>query len=171
MSTTSHYSVTGMTYDETGAWCPQSVYIYRLTKEAASAGYRHEFVLAALLSRALAYYVFKRFAEVDPARAHAKLTHARLESLPIPRVSFDIPDQKKLHDEIVARVRLLLDQSAVIGGVEDREIELMLRALWGLSADDGAFINGEFAPLPPGQAIAELFPEGVPGAAVYHDAA
>jgi hypothetical protein len=63
-------------------------YLYRLKPEMADQGYKHEFILAALLSRTMTYYVFKRFAEVDPARAHAKLTHARLESLPIPDVEF-----------------------------------------------------------------------------------
>jgi FAD/FMN-containing dehydrogenase len=115
--------------------------------------------------------VFKRFSEVDPARAHAKLTHARLESLPIPAIDFADENQRKLHDEVAKLALLLLDGEAALGGAEDRAIELKLRELWGLTAEDGAYINGEFALLPPGQSIAELFPDGVPGAAIYDEAA
>ena len=159
------------TFDETGAWCPQSVYLYRLKKEAVGQGYRHEFVLAALLSRTMAYYVFKRFGEVDPARAHAKLTHTRLEALPIPRVDFADSAQARIHDEIAMRAQRILDEDAPLGGPDDKAIELLLRQLWTLSAEDGAYINGEFAGLPPSQAIIDLFPDGVPGAAVYQEAA
>jgi hypothetical protein len=159
------------TYDETGSWCPQSVYLYRLRPEMANQGYSHAFVIGSLLSRTLAYYVFKRFGEVDPARAHAKLTHTRLEALPMPLIDFSDPEQRTLHDEIAIRALRLLVGDAPIGGSDDREAELMLRQLWGLSAEDGAYINGEFAGLPSSQAIADLFPDGVPGAGVYEKAA
>jgi hypothetical protein len=35
-------------------------YLYRLKPEMADQGYKHEFILAALLSRTMTYYVFKR---------------------------------------------------------------------------------------------------------------
>jgi hypothetical protein len=159
------------TLDETGAWCPQSVYLYRLNPGAAASGFRHEFLLAALLSRTLTYYVFKRFSEVDPARAHAKVTHKRLATMPIPNVDFSDAKSAKLHDDVVQRARLLLDGETRLGGPDDQAIELALRDLWGLSPEDGAYINGEFAGLPLGQALADLFPDGVPGAAVYSEAA
>lgn len=159
------------TFDETGAWCPQSVYLYRLKPEMVALGYRHEFLLAALLSRTMTYYVFKRFGEVDPARAHAKLTHARLEALPIPKVDFSDEGQRGIHDDIAARAQMLLSGEAALGGPDDKTVELLLRELWGLSAEDGAYINGEFAGLPSSQAIIDLFPDGVPGASVYQEAA
>jgi len=150
------------TIDATGARCPQSVYIYRLKQEFAAAGYRHEFVLAALLSRTFAYVVFKAFGEVDPDKAHAKLTHDRLARLPIPVVDFEELEQRRIHDETVRLVTLLLEGQEPLGGPADRQIELNLRKLWGLSGDDGSFINGEFADLPSSQPLRELFPEGVP---------
>jgi hypothetical protein len=150
------------TLDKTGSWCPQSVYLYRLRNEESRRGYSHEFVLAALLSRTMAYLVFKRFGEVDPAKAHAKLTHARLADLPIPRVEFTDRAQKIAHDQVVKNVRSLLTGTAMLAGVEDREIEQILRGLWGLSAEDGAYINGEFFDLPDSQAVRDLFPDGPP---------
>ncbi|MGA2034542.1 MAG: TaqI-like C-terminal specificity domain-containing protein, partial [Thermoguttaceae bacterium] len=149
------------TLDESRSRCPQSVYIYRLRAEQAAKGYRHEFVLAALLSRTMAYLVFKRFGEIDPAKAHAKLTHERLADLPIPVANFNRPSEKEAHDRIVENVRKLLD-GAKLGEEEDREIEQLLRDFWGLSSEDGAYVNGEFFDVPESQALRDLFPNGPP---------
>ena len=150
------------TLDKTGSRCPQSVYLYQLRNAETRKGYRHEFVLGAFLSRTMAYVVFKRFSEVDPAKAHAKLTHERLAELPIPRIDFDNPAQAQSHGKVVANVRKLLEGKAELGGEEDREIEQILRELWGLTSEDGAYINGEFHDLPDSQIIRELFPDGPP---------
>lgn len=152
------------TIDDTGAHCPQSVYIYRLTDVHAAAGYRHEFLLGALSSRTMAYYIFKRFGEIDPDRAHVKLTHDRLARLPIPSVDFSDSAAKKKHDVIVSRVADLLNGRASLGGRQDLEVELALRQLWGLTPEEGSYVNGEFALVPDSQAIRDLFPDGVPGA-------
>lgn len=159
------------TYDVTSARCPQSVYIYRLRAEFAKLGYSHEFVLGCLLSRTMAYYVFKRFGEVDPARAHAKLTHTRLARLPVPRVDFGESQGKELHGAITAAVsRLLSASSPDLGGADDLRVERDLRKLWGLSPEDGAYINGEFAQLPDSQVMRDLFPKGRPLSAIRIEA-
>lgn len=150
------------TLDSSGSRIPQSVYWYRLNPKQEKAGYRHEFLLGALLSRTMAYYVFKRFSEVDPARAHAKVTHTRLSTLPIPRVDFSDRAQRKLHDEITDAVTKLLGGEAQVGGSEDMRIDIALRQLWGLNPDDGLHINMELAQLPEGQVIRDLFPKGIP---------
>jgi tRNA1(Val) A37 N6-methylase TrmN6 len=150
------------TLDTTGARCPQSVYYYRLTHGAQSRGYANEFLLAVLLSRTIAFYVFKRFGEVDPARAHAKVTHERLSRIPVPDIDFDDPFQKGVHDEIVRSVTRLLGGEAEVGGQEDMRIDIALRELWGLSAENGLHINLELAQIPAGQVIRELFPQGAP---------
>lgn len=144
------------TLDTSGARCPQSVYLYRVN--AAHSAWADEYVLAALLSRAMAYYVFKRFAEVDPARAHAKLTHDRLAALPIPRIDLGRPEHRRSHDGIVANVRKLLSGAALIGSAADWEIEMELRRLFGIGAEDGSYINEELKSVPESQAIRELFP-------------
>ncbi len=150
------------TLDSSGSRIPQSVYWYRLNSAHEEAGYTHEFLLGALLSRTMAYYVFKRFSEVDPARAHAKVTHKRLSTIPIPRVDFSDRAQRKLHDEVADAVTKLLVGEAQVGGSEDMGIDVALRQLWGLSPDDGLHINMELAQLPEGQVIRDLFPKGIP---------
>lgn len=147
--------------DYSDARCPQSIYLYRLTHEALAGGYTPEFVLAALLSRVQTYFIFKRFGEIDVAKAHPKLTHDRLASLPIPRLDGGQAARRTV-EAITADVRALLQGDAQLGGQEDLRIELSLRTLWHLDPSDGAYINGQFADIPPGQAVADLFPNGVP---------
>jgi len=149
-------------FDDTGARVPQSVYWYRLTPQAADQGYALEFLLGVLLSRTMAYYIFKRFSEVDPARAHAKVTHERLKNLPVPRVDFANRHQRKLHDEVTVVVKELLRGEAQVGGPEDMRIDVALRELWGLTPEDGLYIVLELAELPEGQVIRDLFPHGIP---------
>jgi hypothetical protein len=149
------------TIDRTGAWCPQSIYIYRLTPETIYAGYSHEYLLAALLSRTMAYLIFKLFGEVDPDKAHPKLTHTRLLKLPMPKLDFTNDRHRFLHSQIVENVNRLLDKTDSLGSVADRQIEIALRELWGLSGDDGTYITSQFADLPDSQPLRELFPEGL----------
>jgi hypothetical protein len=106
--------------------------------------------------------MFKRFGEVDPDKAHPKLTHARLAAFPIPKADFNDSNFRKCHDIIVDSVRSLLNGDETIGGEADRRIEQQLRDLWKISPDEGAYINGQFGDLPYGQAIRELFPQGRP---------
>jgi hypothetical protein len=150
------------TLDHDGCYVPQSVYVYRIKPEVLARGVRHEFVLAALVSRTMTYLVFKRFAEIDPAKAHAKLTHTRLADLPIPRVDFQNPEQAASHASVCEAVGRILAGESGLGSKDDLRVELELRKLWGLTADDGAYINGEFFDLPESQVVRDLFPSGPP---------
>ncbi len=138
------------------------MYLYHLRNAEDAQRLPARVRVGALLLRTMAYLVFKRFAEVDPAKAHAKLTHERLAGLPVPRVDFGDPTQAAAHRNIVANVRKLLNGKAELAGEEDREIEQILRDLWGLTGEDGAYINGEFHDLPDSQVIRDLFPGGPP---------
>jgi N-6 DNA Methylase/TaqI-like C-terminal specificity domain len=141
--------------------CPQSIYIYRVTKNARDKGYQNEFILACLVSRTMNFIVMKRFAEIDPARAFAKLTLARIEALPIPNLASN--DARVIARDVSALARGLLS-GAELGGELDQKIEILLRRLWEIGPDEGRYINGFFSSLPDGQAVAGLFPEGVPAA-------
>lgn len=139
--------------------CPQSVYIYRASETAITEGYSNEFILACLVSRTMNYIIMKRFAEIDPARAFAKLTHARIVDLPIPRLERDA--RRAVASEVSTLVRRVLAQRGP-GSESDQRIEILLRGLWGITPDEGRYINGFFSALPDGQAVRELFPEGAP---------
>lgn len=150
------------TYDTSGVRFPQTVFFYRLKPEHAAAGYRHEFVLAALLSRTMSYFLFKRFAQIDPSRGHAHVTHERLKNLPIPTVDFTDAAQRRTHDEIVEHAESLLSGEAALGGPEDMAIDRLLWGLWSLDGEHGLHINLELAQVPAGQVMRDLFPDGLP---------
>lgn len=139
--------------------CPQSIYIYRATDDSHRDGYTSEFILGALLSRTMGYYLFKRFGEIDVARAHVKVTHERLSKLPIPKLGTQA--RRKKAAEITGAVRKMLDRPEY-GGAIDHEIEQALRGLWGLTPTEGAYINGVFSLVPDGQYVRDLFPNGAP---------
>jgi len=146
------------TLDNTNSRCPQSVYLYRLKGSAESRGYSLEFVLASLLSRTMAYVVFKKFGEVDAARAFSKLTLTRLGDLPIPTLHVSDSRHRSLHGIIQAGVGSLLSGATSIGSRADLEIEQALRELWGLGPEDGARINRELADLPSSKILDDLAP-------------
>ena len=141
------------------ARCPQSLYIYRTLPAFEVVGYSNEFILACLVSRTMNYICMKKFAEIDPAKAFAKLTHARIAQFPIPKL--EQPSDISEAAQIQTLVRRMLT-GAEHGGQVDFEIEFRLRRLWGISGDEGRFINGFFSILPDGQAVADLFPRGAP---------
>jgi hypothetical protein len=133
--------------------------VLALNSRAIANGYTLEFLLAALVSRTMNYFVLKRFAEADPARAFAKVTHQRLADLPIPTVLS--PSDKNIVGTVTRHVRNILD-SQELGGADDMNIEVELRRMWGMSPDEGAYINGVFAQIPTGQLVRDLFPGGAP---------
>ena len=146
------------TLDDDDFRCPQSIYIYRIGDEAKETGYSNEFLLACLVSRTMNFIVMKTYGEVDPARAFAKLTHARLEDLPVSRLLDD--GDRVVAKDISELARELLG-GAGLGGEADQRIEILLRRLWGIGRR-GRYSNGFFSSLPEGQAVAGLFPEGAP---------
>lgn len=149
---------------EDGSRVPQSVYLYWTTDEARRSGYTDELILAAICSRVLNFYHMKTSGEVDPARAFAKVTHDRMASFPIPKI--DSPEKLRLAAEIRVLVRNMLTLPAY-GGETDWKIESNLRALWGITGDEGRYINGFFAIVPDGQARRDMFPSGPPSRMPY----
>jgi TaqI-like C-terminal specificity domain len=139
--------------------CPQSVYIYRVTEEARLEGYSNEFILACLVSRTMNFIVMKRFGEIDPARAFAKLTHARIEALPIPNLVE--AEHRSVAAEVGELAQNMLSERR-LGSQTDHRIESLLRRLWGVEPDEGRYINGFYSNLPDGQAVRDLFPDGAP---------
>jgi hypothetical protein len=133
--------------------------MYRVTENGKAQGYSDEFILACLVSRTLNYVSMKRFGEVDPARAFAKLTHGRIVEFPIPRLD---SDQARGVATAVKEAVLKMLAAPQQGGVHDHQIELALRGLWGLTPEEGRYINGSFSGLPDGQAVRDLFPDGAP---------
>ena len=158
-------------YDLAGAYYAQSIYFFRLHQQQKRAGYDHRYLLGALLSRTMNYYTFKRFGEVDVAKAFAKKTLGQYRRLPIPTVDFSDSEARQTHDAIVDNVDEML-AGADVGSKADHRIELSLRRLWGITTEGGAYINGQFRDLEGiGRIGEQLFPHGAPTPPVLGPAA
>jgi tRNA1(Val) A37 N6-methylase TrmN6 len=154
------------TLDLTDSYCPRTLFIYKLKPDELAKGYAYEYLLAVLLSRTAAYYILKKSGEIDTAKAHAKITHEELEALPVPIIDFSDKRQAMIHREIVEAVRRIRERDTPeLGGKDDLLIEQHLRTLWGITPEEGAYINSEFSTVPKGQMVNDLFPHGVPLAA------
>jgi len=146
-------------YDDTGSYCPQSVYVYRIKDEYNQVD--HKFLLGVLQSRVMAYYVFKRFGEIDASQAFSKLTHVRLATLPIPIRNYNEPEWKTKHDQIVDLVDGMLD-GAELGGSVDWQLERLIQELYSLSPADNAYIMRQLGLTAYHKAMREMFPSRPP---------
>lgn len=87
----------------------QVVYILKL-KPAFESKLSLEFVLAVLNSRAMTYYLIKKFGE-NEWKSHPYLTQSMLVNLPFPKIDFDSPDVKKLINRVTKLLRKEVSQS------------------------------------------------------------
>lgn len=81
----------------------QVVYILKL-KPAFEKKVSLEFVLSVLNSRAMTYYLIKKYGE-NEWKSHPYLTQTMLVNLPFPKVDFNSPDAKKLINRVTQLVR------------------------------------------------------------------
>ena len=146
-------------FDKKGAYCPQSVYIYRIKDDFS--GISHKFLLAVLQSRTFAYYVFKKFGEIDASQAFSKLTHVRLGNLPIPISKHKDSKWQRKHDELVELVDEMSTEGE-IGGSIDWKIERIVQELYRLDPSKAAYINRQLGLVAYHKAMQEMFPKGSP---------
>jgi type I restriction-modification system DNA methylase subunit len=147
--------------DTSDAYCPQSVYIYRVIPGVAPASVDEAYITGVLSSRVMHYYLFKRYSEIDSARAHIKVTHTRLAAFPIP-VPSDAA-QERLAAETADRVRqMMAEQNSEVRYRIDWEIEDRVASLFGLTASQRAYMNGQFGLVHENETIQALFPHGTP---------
>ncbi len=147
--------------DPTDAYCPQSVYVYRTSPAWAEKGYSDAFLVGVLSSRILHYYLFKRFGEIDSARAHVKVTHERLADMPMPLL--DAPQKRAIAKDIAERVHAIRDTRSVDERYPiDLEIEERVASLFALTPAERAYINGQFGLVHENETVRALFPHGTP---------
>ena len=139
--------------DYTNARCVRTLYAYHLRKEYEGLGMTLEYVLAALQSRTMHYYIVLITNQGDPRRPLANLRMETVGGLPIPKISS--LDDRKRHDQIVSLMKQRLVRTAPSRD-DDMRIELLLRDLWGLSGDDGVFIARELSRLPQFGVLAQM---------------
>jgi type I restriction-modification system DNA methylase subunit len=146
-------------FDENSVYCPQSVYVYRIKEDYPDVN--HKLLLAVLQSRVFAYYVFKKFGEIDASQAFSKLTHVRLGKLPIPASDHNNKEWQKKQDELVKLVDEMLI-GGEIGSTEDWKIERFVQELYELEHSEVAHIMGQLGLVGYHKAMKEMFPKGPP---------
>ena len=172
--------------DRSGAYCPRSVYIYKLDrsrwKESEVSEHvsdpddwmqsdaisqdmidalDHRFILGVLNSRLMHYFVFKRFGEIDAAQAFAKLRHKMIRALPVPLPRIRSNRGSASYERIISAVDLMLE-GADLGSRNDWSIERELGDLYGLTGSQRAYINSQLGLAAYHSAMRDLFPQGPP---------
>lgn len=172
--------------DRQGAYCPQSVYIYRFLTDRGNLKMKFmksvdpgswadareipedafgrlddRFMLALLNSRIFHYYVFKRFGEIDAAQAFAKLTHDKIRSLPVPILELKSQDGVRAYERILSAVDRLLSGEPS-GSKADWGIDRDLAKLYGLDGNQQAHANLQLGLVAYHKAMRSLFPSGPP---------
>ncbi|MEO5645512.1 MAG: N-6 DNA methylase [Bacteroidia bacterium] len=87
----------------------QVVYILKL-KPAVERQISLEFVLSVLNSRAMTYYLIKKFGE-NEWKSHPYLTQTMLVNLPFPKIDFNSPEAKKLISSVTKIVKAEVSNS------------------------------------------------------------
>ncbi|MEO0124507.1 MAG: TaqI-like C-terminal specificity domain-containing protein [candidate division WOR-3 bacterium] len=137
------------TIDEFGIYCMDTVHmIYQSL-------YNLKFILGLLNSKFLNYYYLCMIPEFGKTFAEVKI--ANLKQLPIPMIRYSIASEKKLHDDLVALVDIMLDLNKKLQtarGSEkeqiqkqiektDREIDELVYKLYGITDEERKIIEGE----------------------------
>ncbi len=123
------------TIDYIGAYCPQAVFILRLREDIPQSydGLELEYILGVLNSRAILYYYYKKFGELE-WKSFPYVTQKTLGQLPIPDIDFSDPEKKNMHDEIVKKVSNLLHKRGDFEKL-DFEVEDLVMKLYGITPE------------------------------------
>jgi len=143
------------------AYCPQSVYLYRVKTEYQHEGLDEPLLLSLLCSRLFHLQVFMTFGEIDSSRAFSKLTHTRLG-----RMRTVPPPVLKAHPVVVSHLRdcvaVLCSNRPVMGAEQvDWDIEGCWSYLLGLTARDVRCVVQNFGNIHHNETMEALFPGGV----------
>jgi len=123
------------TIDNTGAYCPQVVFIFKL-REKIPEKYQNlkmEYILGVLNSRVILYYYYKKFGEVE-WKSFPYVTPKTLRQLPLPNIDFSSPEEKDMHDRIAEKVSDILHKTEDFGKL-DFEIEELVMNVYGITPE------------------------------------
>jgi len=114
----------------------QVVYILKLEREFQNK-LTLEFVLAILNSRAMTYYLIKKFGE-NEWKSHPYLTQSMLVNLPFPKIDFNSSDVKKLINRVTKLIRKEVAHSTEnnISKTNDLFIERVVAHFFNLNRND-----------------------------------
>lgn len=128
----------GMTasMDYENSFTNQVVYILRLRPEFKNK-LSLEFILAVLNSRAITYYLIKKYGE-NEWKSHPYLTQTMLVNLPFPKIDFNSSEAKKLINQVTQMVRneIINSKEKNISKANDLFIERVVAHFFKLNRND-----------------------------------
>lgn len=100
------------TIDYSNCYVPQVVYIFKMKEERAEENqdYKLEYIMGLIGSRLMLYYYYKKFGELE-WKSFPYVTQKTIKQLPLRKIDFSDPEQRRLHDEIVQKVSEIIEQS------------------------------------------------------------
>lgn len=115
------------TIDYSNAMTNQVVYMFRPREDKKHVSI--EFILAAMNSRALYYYLLKKYGETE-WRSHPYLTQSQILSLPLPRPN------EQIQQKISKLLKPYLEKHEAVPNAVDASVEHLLAKLFGLTKAD-----------------------------------
>ncbi len=145
------------------AYCPQSVYVYRVKADWHEEGFDEHLLAAILCSRLFHLQVFMSFGEIDSSRAFSKLTHTRLSRMRTvpPRVIAEHPVVVSHIRDCVSAICATQERAAI--QQNDWAIEGCWSYLLGITAPDVRCIIHNFSKVHHNETMESLFPGGLEG--------
>ncbi len=125
------------TIDYSGAYTNQVVYIFR-QKDSSSSLVTLEFLLAAINSRVIYYFMLKNFGETE-WRSHPYITQKQILDLPLPRINPQDVKQKTLIKKVTKCLKPYLKKNKPLPSSVDAKVECAIAKFYGLSKRD--YIN------------------------------
>ena len=120
------------TIDYSRAFTNQVVYIFRQRADL-SEPVPIEFILAVMNSRAMYYFLLKKYGETE-WRSHPYLTQTQILGLPIADLSTS--EAKKIQTAVVALLKPYLEKQEALPQSVDAEVEYLIALLFGLTKTD-----------------------------------
>jgi len=118
--------------DYSGAYTNQVVYIFKL-KEGSPVSL--EFLLAAINSRLIYYYIIKNYGE-NEWRSHPYITQKQILNIPLPDIDMRDDNQKMIIDRITRILRPYLKKNKVPCPLIDAQVEYLIAKFFKFTKKD-----------------------------------
>lgn len=133
--------------------------VYSVQKKA-DAPYAYEYILGLLNSKLLSFYFRQKYEEAHVSGGYLQFKKIYTSQIPIRRISFKNPKEKRFHDDIVVLVDKILDLQKQFLKVKDKqtskterlkrqieetdqEIDNLVYRLYGLTPEEIKVVEGE----------------------------
>lgn len=120
------------TIDYSSALTNQVVYMFR-SRAGQQVPVPIEFILAVMNSRAMFYYLLKKYGETE-WRSHPYLTQSQIADLPLPEV--ESARARSLQRKIAGLLKPFLEKDQAIPKKVDASVEALIASMFGLSKKD-----------------------------------